>query len=155
MLLFRHQLLDLLIREPVQPHEQVIHLCTPSRQHPRTTPRAETRTQTHLDLLGERDDVVLVELDDAVDVDLARRRVVQGLAVRGEVDSVEGRLLAEALEELALDLGLGDQVRERGAVARLDVRDERGRVVPELALRDELACGGAGWSVTGCGGWAA
>ena len=82
---------------------------------------------------------MLVELDDAVDVDLARRRVVQRLAVRGEVDRVEGRLLAEALEKALLDLGLRDQGIERGAIAGLDVRDEGGWVVSELALGDELA----------------
>ena len=77
---------------------------------------------------------MLVELDDAVDVDLARRRVVQRLAVRGEVYGVEGRLLAESLEKALLDLGLRDETLERGAIAGLDVRDEGGWVVSELAL---------------------
>ena len=84
---------------------------------------------------------MLVELDDAVDVDLARRVVAQRLAVRGEVERVEGRLLAQPLEELPLDLGLRDEPRERAAVARVDVRDERGGVVAELALGDEFPCG--------------
>lgn len=101
---------------------------------------ADPRKHTHLDLLRERDDVVLVELDDTVDVDLACRGVVQRLAVGREVDSVEGRLLAQALEQALLDLGLRDQALQGGAVARLDVRDECGWVVSELALGDELAC---------------
>ena len=103
--------------------------------------RHQTRSEkTHLDLLRERDDVVLVELDDAVDVDLARRAVVEGLAVRGEVERVEARLLAEAVEERELDVGLGDERVERGAVAGADVRDERGGVRAELALGDEFSC---------------
>ena len=84
---------------------------------------------------------MLVELDDAVDVDLARRVVAERLAVRGEVERVEGRLLAQPLEELPLDLGLRDEPRERAAVARVDVRDERGGVVAELALGDEFSWG--------------
>ena len=95
---------------------------------------------THLDLFRERDNVVLVELNNAVDVDLARRIVAERLTVRREVDGVEGRLLAEPLEELPLDLGLRDEPRERAAVARVDVRDERGGVVAELALGDEFSC---------------
>ena len=111
---------------------------------PDTRHEKEKRAQkTHLDLLRERDDVVLVELDDAVDVDLARRVVAQRLAVRGEVERVEGRLLAQPLEELPLDLGLRDEPRERAAVARVDVRDERGGVVAELALGDEFSWGHA------------
>ena len=87
---------------------------------------------------------MLIKLHDAVHVDLARRRVVQGLALGREVDRVEVRLVAQALQQLPLDLGLRDQRRERVAVPRLDVRNERGGVVPELALGDELAwmCGG-------------
>ena len=66
------------------------------------------------------------------------------LAVRGEVEREDARLLAQALQEALLDLGLRDERLERRAVARLDVRDERGGVRPELGFRDELACGGVG-----------
>ena len=107
--------------------------------------RDERKGDAHLDLLRERDDVALVELDDAVDVDLAVCTAggVEGArgAVGGEVLGVEGGFVAEADEEAALDVGLCDEGREGGAVARADGGDEGGGVGGEFGLGDEFAWG--------------
>lgn len=83
---------------------------------------------------------MFVQLYDAVYVYLARGRIVERLTVWCEVDGIQRRLAPEPLQEPLLDLGLRDERLEGGAVARLDVRDERGGVVSEFALRDELPC---------------
>ena len=114
--------------------------------------REERKGDALLDLLRERDDVALVELDDAVDVDLAVCAAggVEGArgAVGGEVLGVEGGFVAEADEEAALDVGLCDEGREGGAVARADGGDEGGGVGGEFGLGDEFACVGV-WGELG------
>jgi hypothetical protein len=111
------------------------------------------QSTTHLDLLGQRDDVHLVQLVDHVhDVALPersgwrvcaprRRRTClrDGFARAIEVDGVLRRLCAEAREKRAFDRRLGDQPLERAAIACADEWDECGRIRAELGLRNELA----------------
>ena len=99
---------------------------------------------SYLDLLRQRDDVALVQIHDAVDVDFPLARAVgQRLAVAGKVLRVEHRLFPEADQQAPLDFGLRDESGERLGVASLDVRDESGGVLPELGLGYKFAYGGS------------
>lgn len=100
--------------------------------------------KTDLDLPCQGNDVVLVQLDNAVDIDLAR--VAIWLAVRRKALGIHGRLLAQPLQQRTLDRRLRDQRLEGLAVRLEDVGDERRGVVDELGLGDKFACSEAGRS---------
>jgi hypothetical protein len=96
----------------------------------------------YLDLLGQRDDEALVEIDDAVDVDLVSLRSRSPCCYNSggfKVLRVSGGLDAQTREEGALDVGFSDERLESGAVPGEDGGDEGRGVRGEFGLGDEFS----------------
>ena len=106
----------------------------------RWLPHGRQHGLAYLNFLRQRDDVALIQIHNAVDVDFTFARAVgQRLAIVGKVLRVEHRLLPEAYQQALFNLGLRDESGERFRVALLDVRDESGGVLPELGLGHKFA----------------
>lgn len=120
--------------------QQVLHLfLTPSGTRRR---EMKQRGSAHLDVLGQRDDKLLVHVDDNLrrELGVLRRRADLGVARLVELLAVEGGLFVQSTEQSGLDGRFGDERGERVRVRVEDVRNKVGRGRAELGLGDELAC---------------
>ena len=87
----------------------------------------------HLDLLGQRNDVVLVQLNDSVHIDLERSILVRS-SIRRDILRIDGRLLTQPLQQLPFHFRFRNQSLEGRTVRVLDVRDEGRGIRDELGL---------------------
>ena len=87
----------------------------------------------HLNLLGQQDDIVLVQPDHSVHVNLAHPILVW-TSVRRKVLGVYGRLLTQPLQQSSLHFWFCDERVEGVPIRCLNVRDERGGIREEFGL---------------------
>ena len=81
----------------------------------------------HLDLLGQRDDIVLVQPDHSVHINLAHPILVW-TSVRRKVLGVYGRLLTQPLQQYFLHFWFCDERVEGVTIQCLNVWDECGGI---------------------------
>lgn len=95
--------------------------------------RAEKEREAHLDFDGQRNDVVLVQLDHAIRIDLVRS-VLARASIGRKVLRIGGGLLAQPLEQPSHYFRFVDQRVEGLPVRLLDVWDEGRGIREELGL---------------------
>lgn len=103
-------------------------------------------SQAHLHLLGQRDDITLVEIHDSVNIDLAR--VVHfsvssvyrwTLSVCSDILSISGGLLEQPLKKLPFDFWFSNKCLQSFSVRVQDMRDECSGILHEFRFRDKFA----------------
>ncbi len=97
----------------------------------------------HLYFLGQGNNVTLVQVNHAVNINLvdalSRRRIAIRLGIQYDILSVRGSFLLETKQKLALNLRLGNQSFQCLLVGLENVRDERTRILLELGFRNKFA----------------
>ena len=87
----------------------------------------------HLDLLGQRDDIVLVQLDHSIHINLIHPILVWTSVCR-EVLGVYSRLITEPLQQPPLHFRFHDEGVGGVPIRCLNMRDECGGIREELGL---------------------